>query len=176
MIPEFEDNGQLPSGFIQPRLSSFAKRFVEDCPESDTREMIFKGYIKFCLKLFSLNVANLQWVNGSFTTNKVNPNDIDFVTHVDVVKLNSSGEQANRLLQKLNDRQRAKAECKCDAYFIPIYQPEFPELYADTMKNIEYWSKWFAHDRKNNPKGLIEFDLTDDSFDIDNCNGGVTND
>jgi hypothetical protein len=172
MIPDFEANGQLPVGYIRPTLSIFKQRFVIDCPGSVTRENIFNGYIKFCSKLLSLNAAEIQWVNGSFTTDKENPNDIDFVTHIDVKKLNPCDE-VKETLSKLNDRERVKKECKCDAYFIPLYPPEMPERHADTVKSIKYWSKWFARDRENNPKGLIEFDLTDESFDIGNCNGGV---
>ena len=172
MIPEFEDNGQLPVGIIKPTLSYFESYFVTNCPESNTRKEIFRGYLKFCSKLVSLESANLQWVNGSFTTKKIDPNDIDFVTHIDALKLNNSGEKSFKILQKLNDKQRAKLECKCDAYFIVVYPPEIPDLHEDTLKNISYWSKWFAHDRNNNPKGLIEFDLAHDSFDIENCMEG----
>lgn len=93
---------------------------------------------------------------------------------MDAIKLKNSDKQI-KLLDNLNDNQRAKDECKCDAYFIIMYPPEYPELYDDAVKDIEYWSKWFAHDRENNPKGLIEFDLTNDYFDIHNCNGGGTN-
>ncbi|WP_048177792.1 DUF6932 family protein [Methanosarcina sp. MTP4] len=174
-IPEFEDNGNLPLGFIKPKLTEFQMCFVNGFPESVTREKIFDGYIRYCSLLIPLNIATLQWVNGSYTTHKIDPNDIDFVTHISGIELDESYEEIKEDFNKIIDKEWAKSECKCDVYFIIIYPPELSELYEDMIKNIEYWSKWFTHDRKNNPKGIIEFDLSDSSFDIDSV-GGIGSD
>lgn len=175
MIPEFNEKGNLPKGFVKPKLEDFERRFVRGFKESNTRSEIFNGYLKYCSKILSLEVASLQWIDGSFTTNKINPKDIDFVTHVDGIKLDSSTEQEQELFIKLANKQRSETECKCDAYFIFLYPPEYRDLYEDALKAIEYWSKWFARDREENPKGLIELNLSDDSFDITNFNGGDQN-
>ncbi|PQV43203.1 DUF6932 family protein [Methanohalophilus euhalobius] len=172
MIPDFDDNGNLPPGFISPPLKDFENCFVDDFPESGTRGSIFEGYLKYCSILSSLEIASLQWINGSFTTNKLHPNDIDLVTHIDAVKLDSDGRFFLFLKNEL-DHHRVKNIYKCDTYYIPLYPPDDPELYELTKEKIKYWSKWFSHDRQQNAKGLIEFDLSDDSFNLNNCRGGV---
>lgn len=173
MIPEFDDNGNLPAGFFNPGLEEFEERFVHYFHDSPSRQKIFKGYIKYNSRLDYLNIATIQWVNGSFTTSKVNPVDIDFVTHLDAVELDELSNELKETFTKLYDNKRAKSECRCDVYFIAIYPPENPELYESTKEDIEYWSKWFAHDRENNPKGIIEFNLSDGSFNIEKYYGGM---
>jgi hypothetical protein len=172
MIPKFNDNGNLPAGFITPKLEEFKERFVHHFQDSTTRREIFNGYIRYNGKLDTIKVATIQWVNGSYTTSKVNPGDIDFVTHIDAIELDRSGEMKGTFA-KLTDKSRAKSECRCDVYFIAVYPPEIPELYESTKEDIEYWPKWFAHDRENNPKGIIEFNLSDGSFNIEKYYGGV---
>jgi hypothetical protein len=172
MIPEFNGNGNLPAGFITPKLEEFEEHFVANFQDSTTRREIFNGYIRYTGKLDAIKVATIQWVNGSYTTSKVNPTDIDFVAHIDAIELDRSGE-IKEPFAKLTDKSRAKSECRCDVYFIAVYPPEIPELYESTKEDIEYWSKWFAHDRENNPKGIIEFNLSDGSFNIEKYYGGV---
>lgn len=175
MIPEFDNNGNLPAGLINPKLEEFEERFVDNFQDSTTRQEIFNGYIRYNGKLDTIKLATIQWVNGSYTTSKVNPGDIDFVTHIDAIKLDRSREVKGPFA-KLTDKSRAKSECRCDVYFIVVYPPENPELYESTKEDIEYWSKWFAHDRENNPKGMIEFNLSDGSFNIEKYYGGMIHD
>ena len=74
-------------GLIQPdtkhELSSaeFKETFVNSFPNSRTRSDIFSAYIAFT-EAFSKEVTNsfTQWIGGSFTTQKENPNDIDILT------------------------------------------------------------------------------------------------
>jgi len=174
MIPKFDNNGNLPAGFITPKLDEFKEHFVDNFRDSTTRQKIFNGYIRYNSKLDVIKVATIQWVNGSYTTSKVNPEDIDFVTHIDAIELDES-EEIKEIFSKLTDKSRAKSECICDVYFIAVYPPEITELYENTKEDIEYWSKWFAHDRENNPKGIIEFNLSDDSFNIEKYYGGMIN-
>lgn len=173
MIPKFDNNGNLPAGFIASELKEFEERFVDDFQDSTTRQEIFNGYVRYSGKLNTLNVATIQWVNGSYTTSKINPEDIDFVTHIDAIELDELGKELQEKFTKLTDKSRAKSECRCDVYFIAVYPPENPELYESTKEDIEYWSKWFAHDRENNPKGIIEFNLSDGSFNIEKYYGGM---
>jgi hypothetical protein len=44
MIPDFNENGNLPAGFHKPTLMEFKSRFVEEFDVSKTRKDIFEGY------------------------------------------------------------------------------------------------------------------------------------
>ena len=163
MIPDFDENGNLPSGIINLSLQDFRNHFITSFKDSSTRSEIFKGYLRYSDKLLPLNVATKQWIDGSFTTNKANPNDIDFVTHVDALKVDESSEIQNKILEISNSHE-IKKEFLCDVFFIPSYPQAIPDLYMHTMNRIKYWRKWFGYDRKMNPKGIIELEFMDGSF------------
>lgn len=163
MIPDFDENGNLPSGIINSSLQNFEDNFITNFNDSSTRPEIFKGYLRYCDKLLPLNIATKQWINGSFTTKKVNPNDIDFVTHIDALKVDENPEIQNKISEICNPFE-TKKEFLCDVYFIPLYPQKMPELYQHTIERINYWRKWFGHDRKMNPKGIIELEFIDGSF------------
>lgn len=77
-------------------------------------------YLDYCKKMDYLEVAVKQWVDGSYITNKENPNDIDLVTHIDVLKANKL-RKLHEDLTKLLDNAHCKSQYRCDAYVIPIY-------------------------------------------------------
>jgi hypothetical protein len=162
MIPEFGQDGNLPRGIHKPTVSEFKSRFVENFDSSITRIDIFNGYKTYCEDLLQLNVAMIQWVDGSFTTNKIDPNDIDIVTHLDALKINSI-QMVDKVGRLSKNRNQLKSKYKCDPYAIPIY-PQNHQLYNETIKWLDYWQNCFGKDRSKNPKGIIEFELTDGTF------------
>jgi hypothetical protein len=162
MIPDFNENGNLPAGFHKPTLMEFKSRFVEEFDVSKTRKDIFEGYKTYCGDLLQLNVAMKQWIDGSFTTNKIDPNDIDIVAHIDALKINSV-QVLDKVARLFKDRSYLKSKYKCDPYSIAIYPPNH-QLYKATRDGIDYWQNWFGKDRDKNPKGIIEFELDDGAF------------
>lgn len=162
MIPEFNEYGNLPRGFHKPSISEFKLRFVEDFDASATRKDIFEGYKAYCSELLPLNVAMKQWIDGSYTTNKKDPSDIDLATHIDALKITSAQalDQVGRLFK---NTKQLKIKYKCDPYAIPVY-PLNHQLYKATRDSIDYWENWFGKDRNNKPKGIIEFQLNDGTF------------
>jgi hypothetical protein len=130
--------------------------------------------MKYCREMIRFDVAIKQWLDGSFTTNKDNPNDIDLVTHIDATKFDQfNDEQQNNLLKLLAEKKRIRSEYMCHVNHIPIYSPEIPELYEFTVGWIEYWLKWFGHDRNNNPKGIIEINVPENSSFIKNYDKAI---
>lgn len=165
MIPNFDTNGYLPPGCIRPSLNEFKERFVDNFSDSITRNNIFDGYKEYCKRLIEVEIAEKQWVNGSFTTNKTDPNDIDFVTIVDGLEINKR-EDIHQELNELFDWEHIKEKYKCDSYQIVKY-PEGHEKYDLYLKSKEYWSKWWTSDRKGIKKGVIEFNLDNNDFNFE---------
>lgn len=165
MIPKFDKNGYLPPGIHESILDEFKIRFVEDMGKSLTRGDIFDGYMNYCRELSSLDVAIKQWVDGSFTTAKVNPNDIDMVSHIDALKI-CSRQHYDQVSRLLKNRDRLKSKYKCDPYMIFIYPPGH-DLHDETIKWTKYWKNCFGRDREKKPKGMIEFALNDGTFVLD---------
>lgn len=174
MIPDFDENGNLPNGIINSSLLEFKDNFIITFKDSSTRPEIFKGYLRYCDKLLPLDIAIKQWINGSFTTNKVNPNDIDFVTHIDALKVDGNFEIQTKL-SEIRNTDETRKEFLCDVYFIPLYPQQESELYQHTVNRINYWRKWFGHDRNMNPKGIIELKFINGSFAEGDLEGELSN-
>jgi len=98
MIPNFNEKGHLLAALHQATLDEFETRFVTE-PISETRASIFRGYLDYRAELEPLRVAIRQWVDGSFTTAKQNPIDIDLVTQWDGAKVDR--DQARAQLARL---------------------------------------------------------------------------
>ena len=118
MIESFDSNGNLPQGFHCPTINEFKNRFVDHFSDSSTRMGIFKKYTLYCEMLTSLGIATKQWVGGSYTTHKTDPNDIDFVTHIDGLALEYNLDCIPHLIDLDKNHRKHKIECKCDSYFI----------------------------------------------------------
>jgi hypothetical protein len=57
--------------------------FVDGYPWSTTRAPIYNGWIDQREAISELVAIRRQWLNGSFTTSKMDPGDADTVTFLD---------------------------------------------------------------------------------------------
>lgn len=65
-------------------LAELKEVFVNSFPNSETQHTIFASYCQF-VEDFTREICPVftHWIDGSFITNKLNPNDMDFVVHVE---------------------------------------------------------------------------------------------
>ena len=157
---EFDLIGHLtPSTVIPTTFETFETLLVQSFSKDSTRHSILEGYKKYLIKLKSiLNVGFYQWVDGSFVTEKINPNDIDIVTFVDY-KVFFSKETA---LMGLTSPE-SKLIYKVDAAFVPVY-PINHKLHQVTVWDIHFWENFYGHTRPDNqnnkmPKGFIQLNF-----------------
>jgi hypothetical protein len=72
VIPDFDSNGNLPPGVYDVSLEE-----IEHCfAWNDRRKKLFEGLRAAIINLTQANVKRV-WIDGSFVTNKDDPNDID---------------------------------------------------------------------------------------------------
>lgn len=150
----FDKNGNpQPEGIQEFQFSEFKTIFVENFNNSISRKLIFEKYEEY-ISDFKNQIGNefKNWVNGSYTTTKIEPNDIDIVNIVEhTEELNNKFDE----LQEFLTVGGSKEKYKVDGYFVPIYPIDDPR-FAFTEQNLKYWANWFGHDRQNRPKALIE--------------------
>lgn len=155
---EFDNNGNpKPLGLTDLELDDFKSVFVEKFNGSETREEIFDSYSEYITDFQNEIVKDFKnWINGSFTTTKKNPNDIDIVNLVDHSEdLNSKTES----LVKFLTQGGSKDNYLVDSYFVPIYPKDDPR-YAQTEHWINYWQTWFGKDRQGREKGIIQLSFS----------------
>jgi len=170
MIPDFDNNGNLPPiGIIRPTIQEFEKRFV-DTEAGKIRKDIYRGYKNYCSYLISLKIASTQWVNGSYTTTKPKPNDIDLVIHFDGLKLHYDAN-LQKEAKRLTNKDEMKKTYKCHPQCVLVYPKYMIDLYKLYEREYNHWLKWFSKDKKGNQKGLLEFNITNENFKSDGAEG-----
>ena len=89
------------------------------------------------------------WLNGSFTTKKLNPNDVDLLNVFDSDALFEQHKSRFELMFADN----AEARYGVDAYFL---------LNDNSVKSTElanYWQQQFGTDRHGRAKGIINLEI-----------------
>jgi hypothetical protein len=157
---ELNKHGYLEPGFHDYTIDDMKKTFVEDFKGSLTRETILNGYNKYIDRLKQCITKCEQWVDGSFTTSKENPNDIDFLCIMEKDEIDSLPADVQEiLLKELFDVPTSKALYKCDAYYLLKLPENHPFYYKSYVVNRTYWRGQFGFDRQDIAKGILKIDI-----------------
>lgn len=153
VVPEFDVHGNLPAGDYSPSRVEFETRFVH-VNGSTTRTTIYTGFVDYHTELSAMGVRTDApcMLNGSYTTHKVDPGDMDIVTEVESATL---GAMDTTKAQEVFGGPKAKGRFHCDAYCIPVFPTNAPEYQTVTMHLRAYWNKWFGRDRQGRTKGKV---------------------
>ena len=158
---EFDPQGNLfPYKVLEIDLNKFEEIFVTNFRNSETREQIFQNYVS-CIDKLKSEIGNnfYQWIDGSFVTSKLNPNDIDIITFLNF-------EVYENNLSKLIDFQgkKLKEEQNLDCYFVKEYPIEHKNYEVITKYDSIYWLDFFSKTRvqrngKRYSKGIIQLNF-----------------
>ncbi len=128
-------------------------------PRSTTRREIMVGLQAVIETLAGAKVTTDVWIDGSFLTEKVNPEDVDIV-------LCTQGE----VYDNATDKQRnvidtvacvnLKPPLRCDSYVFFEY-PESHPLYWEGQFMRAYWMKQYGFSRGEDFKGVAVVELRD---------------
>lgn len=154
----FDERGNLqPYQVIETSFEIFEHTFVNNFPESSTRTDLLVNFKDLCASLrHSLSNGFVVWIDGSFVTQKLNPNDIDLVFFI-----NSTDYQPNEeSLRKLINREFCRTQ-KLDCYFVQVYPSNHPNYLIETDSDIKEWLSLFTRTRihrngKKYPKGVVQ--------------------
>jgi hypothetical protein len=130
MIPEFNEDGYLPPGIHRAPLEEIAARFGQ---ESELRQVQMES-LRWLVDLAQRAGVQRIVVNGSFVTDKLEPNDVDCV-----------------LLIGADFPRDAEAETELLAG-LPFINLEL----VDAEGFQQFTEKTFATDRNLVPKGMVE--------------------
>lgn len=149
----FDEYGNLAPYEVQGmELVEFEAFFVGAFGLSDTRRRLFGNYLRYVEELRNIvGTGFVQWIDGSFVANKLNPRDIDFVTFLDGQRYQRYAKDLMRLRQ-----YRLNKEMGTDGYFVAVH-PEGHEQYQDYVMDRAEWLFTFGTTRtpKRN-KGIVE--------------------
>lgn len=151
MNPFTEYEPLLGQGFHELSLKQLEEICVSNFPNSETRLTIFNNIKGLFSKIEEQKLSLEIWLNGSFLTKKLNPNDCDLVTAVPLEIYESCNNTQLDLLKKIKDN--LKNELLCDSYTYIVY----PHHHANVKlneSNYNYWKYLFGNCRNRQPKGI----------------------
>lgn len=134
----------LPPGLHDLNVNELENHFVDSFSSSNTRQFLIVGLRKYLDALKKVGVPIEVWIDGSFSTLKIDPNDVDLVIFAHSNHVNSLDEQKRQLLAWLCDRVSIKTQFGCDVLF----------SLAEDINQRSYWRGWYGYDRLERPKGI----------------------
>lgn len=157
---EFNEIGNLHPNKYEVTFAEAKAFSVDAFPESSTRLRNWNGFCNFLQLLIDSGLTNMQvWVDGSFVTNKQDPNDVDCVIYLKPDVANACSEKNRNILMGIFSEKGnvvAHKEFFTDPYMLldVTNNPDFP-YYSSLCEQKYYWENFWGHDRNNNQKGFI---------------------
>jgi hypothetical protein len=156
----FNARGSLkPYQKIDSTFEEFAEIFVAQMPDSITRSAIFSNYLDYLAEFrASISPNFTHWLDGSFVSKKLNPNDLDFVALINYVDYNHKEKEIKEIIEKYRP-------LGLDSYVIRYYPFGHPK-YDKTIPYLRDWTHLFTHSRASSingicpPKGFIEINYS----------------
>lgn len=142
---EFDSKGYLkPASPIEVDLKTLEETFVTN----PYRQQLYEHYMAYLNELKNtIHGSFEQWIDGSFVSKKLKPNDIDILTFVPSPVYLLTDAHLYELKQKYKPQ--------IDAYYICKF-PENHLRFAETKGDYFYWLNQFTKDRQKNSKGFIK--------------------
>lgn len=176
-MAKFDGHGNYEAGIHEVDFQWVKQNLVDQFPSSQTRSNNLTGFMNFLdyldsSKILPKKYVSSVWIDGSFVTNKLNPNDIDTIIFLDVNASNLEqfnkkiGEYSHILglfyatMQQLGrENFHSHVFLVIDPVTIIAKLKDFPEvqkLYGQFDYQKKYWMGQFTFDRDELPKGVFK--------------------
>ncbi len=142
MIPQFEKEGYLPPGFHLTTIDEFEKRFAYTV----WRKKLFDNLIKLIKDLKATGCKEI-YIDGSFTTTKIIPGDMDICWEDTGLDYNKVKAIMPILFDFANKRQNQQLMYNADIF--PAHSPA-------THTGILYINFFQTDKLTGNQKGIIK--------------------
>jgi hypothetical protein len=156
----FDSNGHItPYQRIPSNLEALEAHFVQSFPHSHTRHRLFVNFLRY-LEKFKSRVSRhfTVWVNGSFVSQKENPNDMDFVIFLDYRIYEAQEAFLDQFWTfSLEDEGM-------DAFLVRVFPEDSVEYHSITQRQREKWLEVYTQTKPSQyekilPKGFIEINF-----------------
>lgn len=134
----------LAPGVHDVEENDLDNHFLSTFPTTTTRNALILGLKQYLQALRQVGLSFEVWIDGSFTTEKIDPSDVDLVVFGSMIEINSLPEARKQYLASLVDRVNIKQALGCDVLF----------AVAEDQNSRSYWRGWYGYDRDEQPKGI----------------------
>ena len=144
----------LSDGLHPMSLADLKRLCVAEFPLSKRRDPIMRSLESLLAGLSGAAIKAQVWIDGSFLTKKIDPDDVDLVVAVQEQDfLQSWADPAGRDVLERIARKEFTNPVKCDSYINLEFPPGSPR-YAFGQKQRDYWLKTFGESRGGEKKGM----------------------
>ncbi len=144
--PEFPPLFQ--AGFHNVTLDDLKTICVENFSNNSKRQLLYENFLKFLDNLNYINSKFEIWIDGSFTTEKSEPEDIDILVIFDEAHINSLPSDQIGLINSLFDRELSKIRFNLDVLICE----------KENINMRSYWRGWFGFSRSEVVKGIAKLE------------------
>lgn len=174
---DFNNEGYALAGIHKVSIEDYYNHFVIGFSDSYTRKRNWDSLTSVVLPelLRNYKIIDYLWIDGSYSTRKLNPNDIDIIIFADFDPLNTvEYNQYLELSKRLQLHKNHYDKLFCDLYCLPSKRTMKRFNNSPNMKLREigsyfqdlsrYWLGQFGFDREDRPKGIYEIQLGGDGL------------
>lgn len=138
----------LTSGFQEIALWQLDQVFLHPFGVNEHRKYLIDRLQYYIREFSSIGINCELWIDGSFTTEHPEPNDIDIVLLISKNDVDGLRDRKAELFEQLViNREDVRSRFSCVVYFIDKNDPQ----------QIEEWTKTFGYDsRQINTKGIFK--------------------
>lgn len=152
----FDDKGHIyPYEVVEIELKELERVFVDNMEDVEHRKSLFHNYLRFVEDFRSaLGKPFIQWVNGSFTTTKLLPGDIDVVNFIEYDQF------ARNLVLLDRFHSIGKSSYGVDVHFATTCKWNH-RFYQRAISDEAYWKDIFGFSKPDEtefryPKGIVK--------------------
>ena len=144
----------IENGFKQIALWQLDTVFLEPFGENEHRKYLINRLSAYISEVLSLGLNTEIWIDGSFSTYKPDPQDVDVVFLFDENEIHDLNDRKKQLFEELFlKRELIKARYSVDVYFID----------RNDENEKQKWITTYGFDKKKiNSKGIYKIQLPKD--------------
>lgn len=134
----------FPPGIHDITVEDLSNHFLKEFQGSATRPRLIEGLLRFLRALAGQGVPCEVWVDGSFSTKKESPADVDLVVFMPAAQIDRLAQDQRGAFMMLFDETYTKQTFGCHTFLARSED----EWYRGS------WRGWFGFDRLERPKGI----------------------
>jgi hypothetical protein len=139
----------LAPGLHVVQINDLKIIFAEPFDNPDKRFDLIDKFKEIIKRLMEFGIYFEIFIDGSFVTNKENPNDIDMCVFIEDHNLDLlTDPEKEDLKMFVENRNELKLRYNCDMYFAP-----------NDFGNRNLWLGTFGFDDNDNPKGIARLEI-----------------
>ncbi len=163
----------MAQGFHQMTVDELRDLCVTKFPDSKVRGDIMAGFEAVYERAISVGIEGEVWVDGSFLTNKIDPEDVDFIVLTDAYFRDSGTPEQEEFIEWLiSNEDEPKKSFLCHTDVVLLFAPDSP-WYELNSRNKKHWEEnvYGFSVASREPKGIVIVKIGTPRSDVDPLDG-----